>query len=126
MEKRTRVVLLDNDPATAEMYQIGLEANGFEVEVLNDPGQLRARLADGLPDLLILDYLLPGTTGVEIMTELRARPETADLPIFILSNHEPRGVEIKALPWLVKARTTPTDLGRVLAASVFNPFVGQA
>lgn len=110
-----RVLFVEDDPEFVEMYRMGLEMQGYVVDVAGD-GQagldmIRARR----PDLVFLDMRMPGLTGIEVLRELRADPATAELPAVVLSNYdEPAMIEeargLGALQWLVKVDTTPKVL----------------
>lgn len=110
-----RVLFVEDDPEFVEMYRMGLEMQGYVVDVAAD-GQagldmIRARR----PDLVFLDMRMPGLTGIEVLRELRADPATAELPAVVLSNYdEPAMIEeargLGALQWLVKVDTTPKVL----------------
>ena len=118
---RPFVMLVEDDQVAAQMYQIGLEAAGFVVIVLGDGSELFKALAMDVPDVVVLDWELPGLlTGVDIVENLRLDDRTAQLPVIMLSNHlgDIDGVEDRALkagaPWLLKVRTTPAQLAERL------------
>ena len=69
----------------AEAIRFILSRDGCEVEVEHDGRAGFARLAEGLPDVLILDLMLPGMSGLEILTALRADPRTTALPVLMLT-----------------------------------------
>jgi CheY-like chemotaxis protein len=112
-----RVLLIEDDAAVAEMYRYRLEIDGYSVTVARD-GESGLRLAtETSPDLIYLDLRLPQMDGLAVLEQLRANPETAELPVVILTNYnEPelvaRGRELGALDYLVKAETSPTSLAR--------------
>lgn len=119
--RRRSVILVDDDPDTAQMYSIGLELQGFDVTVARDGPELFDALRAGLPDIVVLDWNLPGERGDEVLRRLREDCRTADLPVFMLSNfpamsdgHIDVIFEFGALAWLEKVKTPP----RVLATKL--------
>ncbi len=130
-DSRPFVMLVEDDPVTAHMYQMGLEAAGFVVMVVGDGSELFKALELDIPDVVVLDWELPGLlTGVDIIDNLRLDDRTARLPAIMLSNHlgDVDGAEDRALragaPWLLKVRTTPAQLAdrldQVLRRAVKN------
>ena len=121
MARKPFVMLVDDDRAMAEMYGLGLDRDGFRVKLLHDADALFEALQQATPDLLVLDWELPGRTGGEVIEELRRNRRTADIPIFILSSHPGSAVEaglVGARAWLEKPRTMPGQLAEKLAAAL--------
>ncbi len=87
--KRTRPILVvEDDTATREFIVEMLTAQGYAVATASDGAQARAQVAANKPELVILDLVLPGAGGFELLGEWRASPRTADLPVFILTSKE--------------------------------------
>jgi DNA-binding response OmpR family regulator len=61
---------------------------GYVVDIAADGGAARARVARGLPELVILDLILPDISGFELLAEWRANPSTAALPVFVLTSKD--------------------------------------
>src|SRR5256885_14988722 len=76
-------MLLDDEPDTAEMYRLGLEAGGFRVAVATQAAELFEAIQHEGPDILVLDYRLPGMTAVHVLDVLRKETRTAHGPAFI-------------------------------------------
>ena len=79
------VMLIEDEANIAEAIRFILSRDGWKVSVETDGLQAMAAVAQGQPDLLILDLMLPGKSGLEILTELRADPGTAALPVLMLT-----------------------------------------
>ena len=80
-----RVLVVENDPMSRELSRRVLERGGYLVTCVND-GEGAVRLAAWLePDLVLMDLGLPGIDGVEATRQLRARRETAGVPVVVLS-----------------------------------------
>ena len=87
--KRTRPILVvEDDTATREFIVEMLTAQGYPVATASDGAQARAQVAANKPKLVILDLVLPGASGFELLGEWRASPRTADLPVFILTSKD--------------------------------------
>lgn len=106
--------MLDDDPAVGQMYRLGLEQAGFRVSVMTDAEQLFAAVEAEVPDIFVLDWALPGTTGADVLETLRHDWRTAAVPAFILSNFNPdqngavdRVFRAGAVAWLTKSNTAP-------------------
>ena len=80
-----RVLVVDDDPNVVEVITANLEAEGYEVETAGDGVEAWDRLVASLPDLVVLDWMLPGRGGLELLGDLRRHPLTHDLPVVLLS-----------------------------------------
>lgn len=80
-----RVLLVEDEPNIAEAIRFILTREGWEVAVENDGGAALARISEVLPDLVILDLMLPGMSGLEILAAIKAKPATADLKVMMLT-----------------------------------------
>jgi len=98
------------------MYQTKLTNLGFAVELFDNGEDAAARLGqDPLPDLLLLDIVLPKKDGFEILEELRGQDRTKNLPVILLTNlgQKPdveRGIKLGADDYIIKAHYTPTEV----------------
>jgi DNA-binding response OmpR family regulator len=80
-----RVLLIEDEPNIAEAIRFILSRDGWEVTVEENGAQALPRVADVKPDLVILDLMLPGMSGLEILASLRADPATEDLRVLMLT-----------------------------------------
>ena len=80
-----RVLLIEDEPNIAEAIRFILSRDGWEVTVEENGAQALPRVADVKPDLVILDLMLPGMSGVEILSSLRADPATEALRVLMLT-----------------------------------------
>lgn len=79
------VLLIEDEVNIAEAIRFLLTREGFRVSHLADGSEALARVRSDRPDLLILDHMLPGLSGIEILQALRADPETRALPVMMLT-----------------------------------------
>lgn len=80
-----RVLLIEDEPNIAEAIRFILSREGCEVMVEADGARALSRIADCDPDLVILDLMLPGMSGLEILSALRASPVTQGLKVLMLT-----------------------------------------
>jgi two-component system phosphate regulon response regulator PhoB len=80
-----RILIVEDEPSIAELIAINLTHAGFEVEKVMQTDLAVALMKDRLPSLLILDWMLPGKSGVQFAKELRAQDRTRGLPILMLT-----------------------------------------
>ena len=111
--RQMTIMVADDDTEFSDLVKMFLEANDYRPVVVNDPLLVLRRLKENKPDALLLDIMMPGKDGFAIMEEMQQHPETADIPIIVLSalrldNYQERGV-LTGLPEIV-ARDIPGDL----------------
>jgi DNA-binding response OmpR family regulator len=114
-EQAVRVLLIEDDLDTLEMYRTRLEKDGYEVSVATDGEQGLSLATELNPDIVFLDIRLPKLDGLEVLQRLRDQESTAAVPVVILSNYGEqelidRGLKLGALEFLVKAHTSPVEL----------------
>jgi two-component system alkaline phosphatase synthesis response regulator PhoP len=79
------IYLLEDDSGIRDFVLYALRSAGFSAEGFELPSQLRKALAEKLPELLLLDIMLPEEDGISVLNSLRAQPETASLPVIMLT-----------------------------------------
>jgi DNA-binding response OmpR family regulator len=87
-ERKPSVLVVEDDTATSEILAEMLTSQGYAVATASDGAQARAHVASSLPELVILDLMLPKVNGFELLGEWRANSRTADLPVFILTSKD--------------------------------------
>jgi two-component system, OmpR family, phosphate regulon response regulator PhoB len=80
-----RITVVEDEEALSVLLRYNLEAEGYEVDTVLRGDEAEVRLQERVPDLLILDWMLPGVSGIELCRRLRARPDTERLPIIMLT-----------------------------------------
>ena len=80
-----RVLVVDDEPDLLELVRVNLAQAGYEVDTAQDGAAALERVGRAKPDLLVLDLMLPSIPGTEVCRRLRADPETASLPIIMLT-----------------------------------------
>jgi signal transduction histidine kinase/CheY-like chemotaxis protein len=82
------ILVVEDDVSTLEMIVELLNGYGYAVTTAADGAQARARVAESLPELVILDLILPKMTGFELLAEWRSNPRTAELSVFVLTSKD--------------------------------------
>lgn len=80
-----QVLLIEDEPHIAEAIRFILSRAGWGVSVLDDGAQALGQIVAQTPDAVILDLMLPGRSGLEILADMRADPSLAALPVLMLS-----------------------------------------
>ncbi|MGW7818509.1 response regulator transcription factor [Streptomyces puniciscabiei] len=126
---RGAVLVVDDDAAIRRALERGLRLSGFAVRTAGDGAEALAALADAPPDVLVLDVSMPGMSGIEVCTRLRA--EGRDLPVLMLSALDETADRIAGLQaggddYLVKPFALQELVLRLRALLRRRPPTGQA
>src|SRR5262249_55549649 len=111
------LIVEDEEPLTT-LLRYNLEAEGYEVDAVARGDDADTRLKETAPDLIVLDWMLPGLSGIELCRRLRARPQS--VPIIMLTargeeSERVRGLATGADDYIVKPFSLPELLARVRA-----------
>ena len=115
-----RILIVEDEEALTLLLRYNLEAAGYDIESVARGDEADLRLREAIPDLVILDWMLPGVSGIELCRRLRSRPETRQLPIVMLTargeeSERVRGLSTGADDYVVKPFSVPELLARVQA-----------
>ncbi len=80
-----QILIVEDEPALVTMLRYNLEKEGYRVDDAGDGEEALLRVEESIPDLVLLDWMLPRLSGLEVCRRLRRRPETRDLPIIMLT-----------------------------------------
>lgn len=113
-----QVLVVEDDPNVAKICRYVLGMGGFETHVIADGNEAAAYVGIALPDLVILDLLLPGIHGLDLLRMMKEGALTADIPVIVLSAVEEMSTKMKALmlgadDYLVKPVNSIELLARV-------------
>lgn len=116
----TSVLVVDDDPDVCDLVTYKLEQSGFDVRRASDGEQALREVAAQVPDLVLLDIMMPGMSGLEVLERWRAASETARLPVIMLTakaqeSDVERGFELGADDYVIKP-FSPRELARRVAA----------
>jgi DNA-binding response OmpR family regulator len=82
---RMRILVAEDDAAVAKLYSAYAQNRGHEVVVARDGAETLLAAATELPDLILLDVLMPKLDGRDVLKQLKANPKTAGIPILVIS-----------------------------------------
>jgi CheY-like chemotaxis protein len=117
---RPSILYVEDDASIAEMYSLGLGRAGFDLTIASTWPDGRRLLRKRHFDLVLLDVMLPGPSGMEALEEIRADPALRHLLVGILSNSEltpdvhERATSLGILGWLTKSRCPPPMVARTI------------
>ncbi len=115
-----KLLLVEDDPALAELLEFRFENEGYQVRSTPDGDEALILAAEDVPDLIILDWMIEGTSGIEVCRRLRRDKTTAHVPIIMLTAREAeddriRGLDTGADDYLTKPFSPRELLARVAA-----------
>ena len=115
-----RVLVVEDEAALSLLLAYNLEAEGYVVDRVESGDAVELQLAEVPPDLVILDWMLPGVSGLEICRRMRAREATRQLPVIMLTargeeSEKVRGLAVGADDYVVKPFSVPELMARVKA-----------
>lgn len=119
------VLIVDDEPLTQDMLRLMLEPAGFRVTSAEHGMEALEKIQESKPDIVLLDVMMPHMDGITVCKKLRSNPETADLPIIMLSgkthlNAVEEGLSAGANRYLAKPMSRADlikNLNEVLAES---------
>lgn len=115
-----RVLVTEDEESLTLLLRYNLEAAGYAVEIVARGDEAELRIAEDPPDLVLLDWMLPGVSGVELCRRIRAREGSKRLPVIMLTARgeeadRVRGLATGADDYIVKPFSVPELLARVAA-----------
>ena len=113
----TSVLIVEDEESLGVMLRYNLEAEGYDVDVVTRGDEAETVLRERQPDLLLLDWMLPGLSGIELCRRLRSRSETQDMPIIMLTARGEEAERIRGLTtgaddYVVKPFSIPELMAR--------------
>lgn len=115
-----KVLIVEDEAPLAEMLRYNFEAEGFRVAQTDNGEEAEILVSEERPDLVVLDWMLPGVSGIEICRRLRARMDTRSVPIVMLTARGEEGDRVRGLAtgaddYVVKPFSLPELMARVKA-----------
>ena len=119
-DPRPMVLLVEDEGAQREVLAYNLEAEGFEVAQAANGEEALEAVAETSPDLILLDWMMPHVSGLEVCRRLKLRPETRNIPVIMLSARSEevdkvRGLETGADDYVVKPYSVVELMARLKA-----------
>ncbi|MFL9827577.1 phosphate regulon transcriptional regulator PhoB [Rhodoplanes sp. SY1] len=115
-----RILIVEDEEPLTLLLRYNLEAEGYAVDAAGRGDDADLRLKESPPDLAIVDWMLPGLSGIELIRRLRARTETQQLPVIMLTARGEEGERVRGLAtgaddYIVKPFSVPELLARIRA-----------
>ena len=115
---KLHVLVVEDEPAQREVLSYNLESEGFVVDRASSGDEALSLVAESIPDLILLDWMLPGVSGIEICRQLKTRPATRNVPIIMLSARTEaidrvRGLETGADDYVLKPYSVVELMARI-------------
>ena len=115
-----RILIVEDEEPLTLLLRYNLEAEGYEVDIAARGDDAEIKLKESPPDLVLLDWMLPGLSGIELCRRVRARTDTERMPIIMLTargeeSERVRGLAIGADDYIVKPFSVPELLARIRA-----------
>ncbi|KSV62238.1 hypothetical protein N185_37375 [Sinorhizobium sp. GW3] len=115
-----KIMVVEDEEALCFLLRYNLEAEGYDVQIIADGEEASLALLENVPDLVLLDWMLPGVSGLELCRRIRARSQTETLPIIMLTargeeSEKIRGLAVGADDYIVKPFSTRELVARIRA-----------
>ena len=94
-----KILVVDDEAAIRMMLTQALVRDGFEVKEAADGTEALNMIADSMPDLMLLDWMMPGMSGIDLVQKIRRDDVSKNLPIIMLTAKVDEGDQIKGLDW---------------------------
>lgn len=114
-KKKKNILVVEDDQFLAKVYLSKLKKEGYKVRVAYDGNEGIEEINKELPNIVLLDLILPGMDGFEVLEKIKADPKLAKVPVIILSNlgqdeDIKRGKKLGADDYFVKANTSLSNI----------------
>lgn len=115
MDKKKKVMIVEDDTVLANALSLALQGEGYELSLATDGEEAERMIKQEVPDLVLLDLLLPIKNGFEVLKLIRKDPDTKDVSVVILTNFEQEtsiseGKRLGAKDYIVKANVDIADI----------------
>ena len=84
-DSKTKVLIVDDEKDLTDMLALNLNAKGYDAHALNDPTQILKVARDFMPDVIVLDFIMPGMDGGDVLSTLKRHPDFHQTPVLFVS-----------------------------------------
>ena len=121
----TKVLIIEDDISLAQLYKVALEIKGYQVSVAHDGEEGMQLAIQEIPDVLLLDIMMPKVTGLELLVQIKDNPKIRHIPIIMLTNfgqeqNIKEAFDRGATEFILKYHITPEELAGKIA-SILKP-----
>ena len=118
MSAQAHVLVVEDEPAQREVLSYNLEAEGYRVSYAINGEEALLLVSEEAPDIIVLDWMLPNVSGIEVCRQVKSRVETREIPVIMLSarseeSDKVRGLETGADDYVTKPYSVSELLARV-------------
>ena len=115
MANKKTILLVEDDVFVSDIYQTKLGQEGFEVVVAENGMEAMKKLETVVPDLILLDIIMPYMDGMEVLQKIKGKEEWKNIPVILLSNLSDKekvdeGIGMGASDYLIKSHFTPSEV----------------
>lgn len=115
MAEKIKILLIEDDPFLLNMYATKFDLENFKVTVADDGEKGLKAMAKEIPDIILLDIILPKIDGFEVLKRLKASKEFSGIPVILLTNLSQKneieqGLAMGASDYLIKAHFMPSEV----------------
>lgn len=123
-QKKLKICIIDDEELILKMYSLKLEKGGYAVINYDNPIIALKNIPIEMPDLILLDIMMPQMDGITLFKKIRENPKTKKIPIIFLTNldddeNKKNAAEIGALYYLNKSQYLPKDVN-LLVDEIFD------
>ena len=110
-----KILLVDDDISFTQLYSAVFDAKGFNFSIAKDGPEALAKARAEKPSLILLDIMMPGMDGFQVLKQLRLNPSTATIPVWMVTNlseqiNQQTARSLGATDYIVKATATPNQV----------------
>ncbi len=115
MSNKKTILLVEDDIFVSDIYQTKLGQEGFQVLVAENGMEAVRKLEKSIPDLILLDIVMPYMDGMEVLRKIKEKKEWKDIPVVLLTNLSDKervdeGMGLGASDYLIKSHFTPSEV----------------
>lgn len=124
-ESGQTILIVEDDIALANLYKTELEMAGYKVVHVSEGMKALDGIKENIPSIVLLDIMLPGRNGLEILQDIRDTEDVKDTKVLMLTNfgneeNVSTALELGALDYIMKYKITPTEMKDKLASLLGN------
>ncbi len=118
MAPAPHILIVEDEPAQREMLGYNLESEGYRISTAINGEEALLLISEEAPDVIVLDWMLPNVSGIEVCRQVKSKPETREIPVIMLSarseeSDKVRGLEIGADDYVTKPYSVTELMARV-------------
>lgn len=122
MNTHKKILIADDDDGIAKLYTIYLETKKYHVKRAQNGPETFELIQSFKPDILLLDIMIPGLSGLDVLKQIRSQAETKNLPVIIFTalsseKEKNQAFELGAKDYIVKSQAVMSDVAHVIEAN---------